>query len=1636
MFGTTASAQDIRYTLARDLSINDQFIEAGTSINVLGVLPVDEAVAESGQLVTFRYNGSVHSTDLSAFIVQQARASLFFRSPTISDDGQNASICTSASVEGEPTSLSAFDQRPFLEVSNSEGTSVNFAINYRPRPRNRGERICITGLKHNTLYTLKFLEGFSAQTVDTDKTVTLDTNQSLVVRTPSKKPMIELELAKRILPTSKDSVIPVNTTNIREMDVSVYRIDTASLPSYGYVFDQLDRYDNRILERSWADVLVKTTVPIQYVPEERVLTNLSLSDILGTSETGLYVATFDATELDISSNYRALPTQWFMVSDIGVELYHGANTTQFYLNSFTDGQPISDADISIIAVNGRTLATEVTDASGLASVSSATLVGSEGFRPEFAIIDGGPAGLAIHQLDSMTAQPDVLQSLNAPNGTQDTYLTLDRELYRHNENVQVFAVLRDNSLDAKSGQTVVAQLVDDAGAIKAEQIHVTGDSGEVSTSFFLSSDLKYGRYSVLLRAVDESLLQRARFKIEDYVPMTIEPKIEVDKTVVAIGESANVTVSAEYLSGGAATGLNAEVISRVMPLRKHEAADLKDFYFGNTANNTLSANVQPGFLQEDGTFTVRTQLDGNLPDNQLLTLRLDGTVFDIGGRPNTTKKFVPISHYPSYLGVKPRFGRRAGINMPVTFDVTNIDRVGTEIPIVGSEYKVERLAYRYNYSYNNGRWVWNRYLASTELISTGSILDPELTLGTSLRWGHYKLTATNTDGFTTTVPFYVGWGGEGEPSSEPRKLNLSVDDQFQLYFTAPFAGQLRLLTATDDIIEAKTFDVAAGENQIDISAFAKVEPGLHLLATLTRPVETGTEHLPQIALGQKWLSLTADKRTPVLSLNAPGTVRSTEAIAIEGSIDQSAGVAEIFLIDEGIHLLSGYRNQDIQDFFLQDRALKIGFQSNYGQIFSQETGVELTRVGGDAGSAETLNNLRFFRTVAKTSGLLELEDGKFSYEFDATNMEGKLRAVVIVSTPHGFVMETHRVTVQDPISIDVSLPRFTSSSDSSLGQLRLRSNAYDGPLELLINVAGLETSIQTTVATGSSLDFGIPFDNLKAGDTPVLVSLAYGDIKSDREFIVPARGPSYPLTEIDVFELKKANILGRSVSRIQPLQSDAFDLNQNSAVRISTNISTYQGSNLPEILRALDRYPYGCVEQVSSGTRGLLAVANFGEPTDDLVAKINEGINKLLAKQKTNGAFGYWDRSSWVYEEYQPYAVETLMMALPFAYEQEKVSAAILRALEYLYGMEPQDDHTQLYAYKVLASAGYEVTSRARYAIQYGLGLLEPTGLEASSASPYELGTELDDIALAYAFAAQIDDVNLISDLQSNLQELVDLALEVEEAKGMTVGASHSAQHLLMLPEHLTTSTTQALVRLTRDELASHHYRSTIDNARLLNILTQMENNLAGQTIKIDGVEQTINSHGEIDLPLEKMRNGFTLFHSQEDTLYLNVELLGTRNTFAPIDNGYQVIKNWYDASGTLIEPSDQPIRAAQGELYTVVISVAKTHDTVNDYDLLLTDLLPAGFEIEDGSLPLPSGLEHDGRDITVFLTRNPRYRASMDDRLIAHFPDGIGNRLGLVSYTIRASYETDAIIPDAHIEAMYSPEFNGRSHMASVITR
>ncbi len=128
-------------------------------------------------------------------------------------------------------------------------------------------------------------------------------------------------------------------------------------------------------------------------------------------------------------------------------------------------------------------------------------------------------------------------------------------------------------------------------------------------------------------------------------------------------------------------------------------------------------------------------------------------------------------------------------------------------------------------------------------------------------------------------------------------------------------------------------------------------------------------------------------------------------------------------------------------------------------------------------------------------------------------------------------------------------------------------------------------------------------------------------------------------------------------------------------------------------------------------------------------------------------------------------------------------------------------------------------------------------------------------------------------------------------------------------------------------------------------------------------------------------------------------------------------------------------ISAKQGDVFTVVVEIdqSKTNDVG---DLLLTDLLPSGFEIEEGFVSAPTYLDKSGNRVEFDFgsAEVPTFTQRMDDRFIAHFHTRwTRNDFGMLSYTVRAAYDTEAVVPDAHVEHMYLPEINGRSAVASV---
>src|SRR6202008_254244 len=81
------------------------------------------------------------------------------------------------------------------------------------------------------------------------------------------------------------------------------------------------------------------------------------------------------------------------------------------------------------------------------------------------------------------------------------------------------------------------------------------------------------------------------------------------------------------------------------------------------------------------------------------------------------------------------------------------------------------------------------------------------------------------------------------------------------------------------------------------------------------------------------------------------------------------------------------------------------------------------------------------------------------------------------------------------------------------------------------------------------------------------------------------------------------------------------------AVSVSVSMST--ALDAATLLKALDRYPFGCSEQVTSRAIALLYVNELDAEAhlalDSAIdQRVRDAIGRLLTRQGSNGSFGLW----------------------------------------------------------------------------------------------------------------------------------------------------------------------------------------------------------------------------------------------------------------------------------------------------------------------------------------------------------------------------------------------------------------------------
>lgn len=485
------------------------------------------------------------------------------------------------------------------------------------------------------------------------------------------------------------------------------------------------------------------------------------------------------------------------------------------------------------------------------------------------------------------------------------------------------------------------------------------------------------------------------------------------------------------------------------------------------------------------------------------------------------------------------------------------------------------------------------------------------------------------------------------------------------------------------------------------------------------------------------------------------------------------------------------------------------------------------------------------------------------------------------------------------------------------------------------------------------------------------------------------------------------------------------------------------------LLAALDRYPYGCLEQLSSVTRGLVYREKLQKSSDSQlpIEKIKVGIEKILALQRPDGAFGYWSQFGEVREEFQPYVLETLLLALPYLENPQQTQKAVSKGLERLSQQNSQKFTTKLQSLGLLHLAGYEVRSRIRYAIDQELG----EGLQEFLNQKSRLQQEvLERLGLGYWLASIVEDKTRQAKILSLLEQTwpqsdeVKVGLSIhqdrkdwQKSQELYVGSlanrhvatPQASAYLSQLPEKDLPPLIQLLMDTTKFHLGVIENRSTLDNARLAELLFLEQKAKLPRSIKLDGKEYQIAEDGEIMIPLDLLRSGFVINQVIDHNMFLNVELVGQNRSRERIQNGFNVTKRIFDQSGKEIQLSSTTLNLGQGDLLTVLVEFESTLKSLQG-DLVLTDLLPSGFELMEDYIP-SSLFSLNGKAFRLNIEEDYslKIRQDLDDRVMVHYHDDWGpkNRKQL-AYTIRASYPGKMVLPDAHVELMYQPEINGRS--------
>ena len=1521
------------------------------------------------------------------------------------------------------------DFAPFLALAGND----------KPALTSEGKQLCVDGLKHGERYNVNLRAGLPSTVKET-----LPKSAEFNIYVRDRKPFVRFTGRAYVLPRTGQRGIPVVSVNTPAVSVTVFRIGDRNL--INTVIDNdfqraLSKYvvsclgDERGVKVWSGELATATTL------NQDVTTAFPVDQALGELQPGVYVMTA-ATKGPGSDDDGSLATQWFIVSDLGVTAFSGNDGIHVFVNSLASTEAVAKAEVRLVARNNEILAGRKTDDSGHVLFEAGLARGEGGLSPAMLTVSGEKADYAFLSLKSSAFDlSDRGVSGRAVPAGADAFVYAERGVYRSSETVHLTALLRDGQGNAVTGGPLTLVIERPDGVEFRRAMLADQGAGGRSMELPLNSAVPTGTWRV--RAFTDpkgASVGEATFMVEDYIPERIEFDLSAKDKQLKADIPVELKVDGHFLYGAPASGLQLEGDMLVAPAS--ERPGFAGYQFGvadeETASNERTPLESLPETDANGVASFPVSLAKPLASTRPQEAQIFIRMAEAGGRAVERKLVLPVAPAAAMIGVKPLFadksvaeGDKAG------FDVVLAAPDGKPLARDGLRYELLKIDSRYQWYRQSSSWEYEP-VKSTSRVADGDLAvaaDKPSRITLSPQPGRYRLDvkSAEADGPLTSVQFDVGWYSDGSADT-PDLLETSIDkpqyqsgDTMVVSVNARSAGKLTINVLGDRLLTTQTSEVGEGTAQVRIPVGRDWGTGAYVVATLRRPLDAAALRMPGRAIGLKWFGIDKTTRTLQVNLSPPALVRPNTTLKLPVKLGglspgEDAKIV-VAAVDVGILNLTNYKPPAPDDYYLGQRRMTSEIRDLYGQLIDGMQGTRgQLKTGGDAAGAELQGSPPTQKPLALYSGIVTVAaDGSAEISFDIPEFAGTARVMAVAWTATKLGHATTDVTVRDPVVLTATLPRFLLNGDHGTMSLDL-DNVEGLPGDYTINVktsgpvkvtGNPATTVKLAARQRSSMALALDAAG-GAGTANLDVDITGPNgLTLARHYALDVKPATQILARRSIRTLAK----GESLT----LTSDMFSDLVAGTGSVSLSVSLSTALDAATILKALDRYPYGCSEQITSRALPLLYVNDLAAGAHlamdtEVDQRIRDAIERLLARQGSNGSFGLWSAGgddAWL----DAYVTDFLTRArekgfvvpdVLFRNALDRIRNSVVNA------GEPEKD------------GGRDLA--------YGLYVLARNGTAPIGDLRYLADTKLNNLATPIAKSQLAAALALVGD-RTRAERVYGAALEslapkpVLEFGRVDYGSAlRDAAALVSLASEGNApraTLTQAVARVEAARGLTP-YTSTQENAWL--VLASRALAKESMSLDVDGSAVKTALYRSYKAA-EMAGKPIKITNSGEASVQAVVSVGGAPITPEPAaSNGFKIERNYFTLDG---KPADVT-KARQNDRFAVVLKVTEAKPEYGH--IIVSDYLPAGLEIDNPHL-VSSG--DTGTLDWIEDGEEPEHTEFRDDRFTAAIDRASDDKaVFTVAYVVRAVSPGKYVLPQAYVEDMYNPSRYGRSGTGSVEVR